>query len=543
MDPQSGFCKDTGIYHSKRVVPPLPSDLELSLPAFLQQQSCSNISSIAYVDFEGGTSVSYAQLHAHIKVAAAGLALRLGVRKGDVLLLVAPNSTQFVVLLQAALSIGAIVTTCNPLSLPLEIAKQASDCATKFVATTAALAHKIADLHLPLILLGEAQHATLPPHVSFSKLLSASAGNLPRIPIFQDDTAVLLYSSGTTGTSKGVMLSHRNLIAQAWFFMNRPDADGTTSTTSRVYLCIIPMFHAYGLAIFSSAALGKGCPIILLPKFDMLQMLSAIQEYKVTHLPSVPPVLLALAKSSLVGDYDLSSLREISVGAAPVSRELITAFKARFANVTVLQGYGLTESTAVGANTLTAEESQQFGSTGLLAPNIEAKIVNVDSGKPMPPNYPGEIWLRGPVIMKGYFARPEITATSVDQEGWLHTGDLGYIDSNGYLFIVDRIKELIKYNGYQVAPAELEAVLLSHPHIQDAAVVPYTDEKAGQIPMAYVVLAGEPILSEAEVINFVAQKVAPFKKVRRVAVVSSIPKSPSGKILRRQLVAKAASKL
>ncbi|KAH7365470.1 hypothetical protein KP509_18G030000 [Ceratopteris richardii] len=207
------------------------------------------------------------------------------------------------------------------------------------------------------------------------------------------------------------------------------------------------------------------------------------------------------------------------------------------------QGYGLTESTAVGANSLTVEESEEFRSTGLIASNMEAKIVDVDSKKPLPPNHSGEIWLRGPVIMKGYLDKPEETERAVDKEGWLHTGDLGYIDSDGFLFIIDRLKELIKYNGYQVAPAELEALLLSHPHIQDAAVVPYPDEEAGQIPEAYVVITRDSLLSAREVMDFISEQVSPHKKIRRVTFVSEIPKSPSGKILRRLLTMKAASKL
>ncbi|MCO5550529.1 hypothetical protein L7F22_004016 [Adiantum nelumboides] len=541
IDKRSGFCAGTGIFHSKRARLPLPSIPQLSLPAFLQQQSCGNSSSTAYIDFSSGSNISFAKLHAHIKAAAAGLALLLGVQKGDVLLLLAPNSIHFVIFLQAALLIGAIVTTSNPLSLPSEISRQVEQSSTKFIATTAVLTAKVAELHLPLILLGDVpQSACLPPHVPLSRLIAADASRLPSTPVYQDDTALLLFSSGTTGTSKGVIISHKNLIAQAVFFINRPV---TTGSCARVYLCFVPMFHAYGLVYFSSAILGKGVPTVILPKFDMVQMLVAIQKYSVTNLPLVPPVLLALAKSNLVEKYDLSSLREISVGAAPVSKDLVLAFKARFPDVVVLQGYALTESTSAGATSLTAEESQEISSTGLIAPNTEAKIVDVDSGNTLPPNHSGEIWLRGPTIMQGYLGQPEATASTIDKEGWLHTGDLGYINSNGFLFIIDRLKELIKYKGFQVAPAELEDVLLSHPLIQDAAVVPYPDEEAGQIPVAFVVLAGGAKLSAAETMSFVAERVAPYKKIRKVCFINSIPKTPSGKILRRLLIVQTGSKL
>ncbi|KAH7365465.1 hypothetical protein KP509_18G029500 [Ceratopteris richardii] len=543
IDSRSGFCAETGIYYSKRPLLPLPSTSELSLPAFLRQQSCSTSSDVAYIDFANGSQITYAQLHDRIKAVAAGLALLLRVQKGDVLLILAPNSIQFIVLVHAALSIGVVVTTSNPVSRPIEIIRQSATCSTKFIATTASLAHKVAELRLPLILLEDfpPRSISLPQHVPFGRLVSADADSLSPTPVYQEDAAMVLFSSGTTGFSKGVVITHRNLIAQAVLFWHRKNL--LPDCTRRVDLCFVPLFHAYGLIIFGCAAIGKGLTVVLLPKFDMVQMLLAIEKHRVTNLSLVPPVMLALVKTNLTETYDLSSLRIVSVGAAPVSKDLITAFKSRFPCVIVLQGYGLTESTAVGANSLTVEESEEFRSTGLIASNMEAKIVDVDSKKPLPPNHSGEIWLRGPVIMKGYLDKPEETERAVDKEGWLHTGDLGYIDSDGFLFIIDRLKELIKYNGYQVAPAELEALLLSHPHIQDAAVVPYPDEEAGQIPEAYVVITRDSLLSAREVMDFISEQVSPHKKIRRVTFVSEIPKSPSGKILRRLLTMKAASKL
>ncbi|MCO5573087.1 hypothetical protein L7F22_026852 [Adiantum nelumboides] len=203
----------------------------------------------------------------------------------------------------------------------------------------------------------------------------------------------------------------------------------------------------------------------------------------------------------------------------------------------------MTETTAVGTSLVTEEEATHFGSAGLLAANTELKIVDVDSLQPLPPNKKGELWIRGPTVMRGYFGRPSETAATIDEEGWLHTGDLGYVDAEGYIYIVDRLKELIKYKGFQVAPAELEAVLLSHPDIEDAAVIPFPDNEAGQIPIAFVVKNSHGALKEANVLEFVAEQVAPFKKIRRVIFVRSIPKSSSGKILRRELASAAMSKL
>jgi len=209
----------------------------------------------------------------------------------------------------------------------------------------------------------------------------------------------------------------------------------------------------------------------------------------------------------------------------------------------ISQDYRLTETMGVGTSTDTQEESRHYGTAGLLSPNTEAKIVDPDSGNPLPPNKRGELWLRGPYVMKGYFSNPEATTSALDADGWLRTGDLCFIDDEGYVFVVDRLKELIKYKGYQVAPAELEALLLSHPEITDVAVIPFPDKEAGQVPMAYIARKVGSTLSETSVINFVAQQVAPYKKVRHVAFVSEIPKTAAGKILRKDLIKLATSKL
>jgi len=236
-------------------------------------------------------------------------------------------------------------------------------------------------------------------------------------------------------------------------------------------------------------------------------------------------------------------LHTVICGGAPLSKESTEEFISRFPGVTITQGYGLTETMGVGGSTDTQEESRHYGTAGLLSPNTEAKIVDPVSGTPLPPNQQGELWLRGPFVMKGYFSNPEATTSTLDLDGWLRTGDLCYIDGEGYIFVVDRLKELIKYKGYQVAPAELEALLHSHPEITDVAVIPFPDKEAGQVPMAYIVRKAGSTLSETSVINFVAQQVAPYKKVRHVAFVNEIPKNAAGKILRKDLIKLATSKL
>jgi acyl-CoA synthetase (AMP-forming)/AMP-acid ligase II len=270
-----------------------------------------------------------------------------------------------------------------------------------------------------------------------------------------------------------------------------------------------------------------------MPRFDLDQFLQLMQDHKISRAYLVPPVVLALVKHPHVDNYDLSPLKVITCGAAPLSKELTAACSERL-DCTVNQGYGMTEMSPVTNLDGDDPESVKPGSIGPIVPNTEAMIVDVETREPLERNQQGEYWVRGPQRMPGYLNNPEATGESIDADGWYHSGDIGYIDDDDHVFIVDRVKELIKYKGMQVAPAELEAVLLGNDGITDAAVIPSPDEEAGEIPKAYVVTNGE--LSAAEIMAFVAAKVAPHKKIRAVEFVDKIPKSPSGKILRRLLV-------
>lgn len=363
----------------------------------------------------------------------------------------------------------------------------------------------------------------------------------------QNDAAALLYSSGTTGESKGVISSHRNMIAMVQVIIGRFRLDDeyqrSGGSLNNVFICTVPMFHIYGLVAFATGLLAAGATVVILPKFEMHDLLLAISKYKVSYFPLVPPILVAMVHNAdqIKKNYDLSSLRHVLSGGAPLGKEVIEGFMEKFPNVVIMQGYGLTESTAIGASTDCLEESRKYGTAGLLSPSTEAKIVDPVSGKSLGVNQTGELWLRGPTVMKGYFNNDEATASTLTSDGWLKTGDVCYIDDDGFLFVIDRLKELIKYKGYQVPPAELEALLLTHPEIADAAVIPFPDEKVGQFPMAYVVRKAGCTLSENEVMNFVAKEVAPYKKIRRVAFIESVPKNASGKILRKDLIKLATS--
>jgi len=529
VDPQSGFCKANGIYYSKRepvLLPPPHHPLDVITYIFSLQH---NMQQIAFIDGPSGTTLTYSALRLKVRALAAGLH-GLGIRKGDVVLVISPNSIALPCIHLAILSIGAILTTANPLSTEREIVTQVKDSKPVIAFTLSQLIHKLRATHIPIILI----QGTLESRcvTTLHDLLQSDLKDMPSIDIKQDDTATLLYSSGTTGKSKGVVSTHGNYIAAIAGNRVRYETEGC-----KMYICSMPLFHIYGLR-FLVCTLAAGATIVVPPKFDMEEILRSIERYRVTLLPTVPSVLAALAKSTGAQKYDLGSLQQISLGGAPLGKDVTLTFNAKFPRIQIRQGYGLTETTGAIAYTNSDEENRRNGTVGLLSDVVEAKVVDPDSAKPLPPNQRGELWLRGPTVMKGYFGNEHATATTLDSEGWLRTGDLCYFDEEGFLFVVDRLKDLIKYKAYQVAPAELEELLLSHPEISEAAVIPYPDQEAGQIPMAFVARSPSSNLSESDVINFVAEQVVHYKKIRRVAFTNSIPKNASGKILRKDLIEK-----
>ncbi|KAH9307325.1 hypothetical protein KI387_035236, partial [Taxus chinensis] len=511
VDPRSGYCNTNATFYSKRKPLNVPQEEYVDLPTFVSRHP--HTGKIALIDSSTGNKITFPQLWHNVKSLAAGLS-QSGVKMGDVVLLLSPNSIHFPIICMAIMSIGAVVTTTNPLNTPAEIAKQAADSHAVLAFVTPELANKLAATNLSLVLIPTLATRSLsdlvagdtpksPAIRSLLDLMAADPAKAPTVKISQDDTATLLYSSGTTGLSKGVISTHRNLISMVCVLLSRFNLSGTSNNS---FLCTVPMFHIYGLAAFACGLLASGSTIVVLSKFELGEMLGAIEKYGVTYLPLVPPILLALTKTEICRKFDLRSLHTVLCGGAPLSKESTEEFISRFPTIKLMQGYGLTETTAIGASTDTQEESRHYGTAGMLSPNTDAKIVDPDSGLALPPNHRGELWLRGPTIMKGYFSNPEATSSAMDQSGWLRTGDLCYIDTEGYVFVVDRLKELIKYKGYQVAPAELEALLLSHPEIADVAVIPFPDKEAGQVPMAYIVRKQGSTLSEASVIGFVAKQ-------------------------------------
>jgi acyl-CoA synthetase (AMP-forming)/AMP-acid ligase II len=489
----------------------------------------------ALIDGPSGRTYTYAQWAALSRRAAAGLARR-GFGKGDVLAIYSPNLPEYAIAFHAVALSGGINTTINPLYTVDELTYQLKDAGARYLITAppfldkALAAARAVGLKEVFVFGdgGEAEGAT-----PFAALL-AEEGPAPEPFTAPDiaprkDLVALPYSSGTTGLSKGVMLTHYNLVANLLQTAGALKEAGTDDTL----IAVLPFFHIYGLIVVLNLGLYHGSTIVTVPRFELESFLETLVKYGVTFASVVPPIVLALAKHPAVGKHDLSKIRMVFSGAAPLGSELAQTCSERLGCM-VFQGYGLTETSPVTHMNPADPARAKAGSVGFPLPNTECRIADLETGATLGTGETGEVCIRGPQNMLGYLNRPEATAAMIDREGWLHTGDVGYVDEDNHLFIVDRVKELIKFKGLQVPPAELEAVLLTHPAIADAAVIPSPDEEAGEVPKAFVVLRGAA--TPEEVLAYVAERVAPYKRVRRLEVVDQIPKSASGKILRRVLV-------
>ena len=489
----------------------------------------------ALIDGPTGRTLTYGQLADGIRRVAAGLHRR-GLRKGDVFAIYSPNLPEYGVAMMAVAALGGITTTANPLYTADELAKQLADCRARFLVTVPPFLDKAAEAAKKagveeIYVFGTAEGAR-----PFAELLQAG-DQMPAVRIDPgQDLVVLPYSSGTTGLPKGVMLTHKNLVANLCQCEGMQNFDGFAERD--VVMAVLPFFHIYGMVVIMMLGLAGGGTIVSMPRFDLAEFLGLVQKYKATVLPLVPPIVLGLVKHPMVAQFDLSSVRLVFSGAAPLGEDMARELSGKL-GCPVVQGYGMTEASPVTHLSPTRNAPMRPGSAGRIVPNTEVKIVGVDTLAEVPQGQEGELWIRGPQIMKGYLGKPEDTAACIDAEGWYHTGDVGYVDPDGYFFIVDRTKELIKYKGMQVAPAELEALLLTHPAVLDVAVVRKTDEEAGEVPKAWVVLkpddASRATSGEA-IMGWVAQRVAPHKRVRHVEFIDQIPKSASGKILRRVLI-------
>ncbi|KAL3649869.1 hypothetical protein CASFOL_006272 [Castilleja foliolosa] len=526
-NPNSGFSPETMIFHSLR--PPIslpPSTTPFSLPdyvfTFLNPHH-SLTSSL--IDAATGRRIPLPDLPRLVRTLASNLRSKFHLSKGDVAFVLSPNSIHVPVLYLSLLSLGAVVCPSNPLGSISEISHQINLSRPSIAFAAAEYAPKLPELRLGTVVLDS------PDFESLLILQSNRDDDAVRADdVFQNDAAAILYSSGTTGRVKGVELTHRNFIAG----IAGVRATRAARPSPAVTLCAVPFFHVYGFVLcIREVALGGS--VVVVSRRNPESILRAVEELKVTHLAVAPPTVVAMVKSAADEKYDLRSLEAVLCGGAPLANSVVERFMQRFPNVSMFQAYGLTETTGGITRAIGVNESQVIGSNGRLASNCQAKIVDPLTGHNLPPLEPGELWIQGPMVMKGYVGDKEATAAMLDSEGWLRTGDICYFDNQGFLFCVDRMKELIKYKGYQVPPAELENVLLSHPAIIDAAVIPFPDESAGQIPAAFVVRKPGSKVNGSEIMEFVAKQVAPYKKIRRIFFIDSIPKNAAGKVLRKQL--------
>ncbi|MFE9745355.1 AMP-binding protein [Saccharothrix saharensis] len=498
---------------------------QTSITSFVLRHAHEHGSRIATTDVSGGTSYTFAELASQIRRGARGLR-ELGFRKGDVLAVLAPNVPEYPIVYHAAALAGGIVVALNPLDTSDDLVDRLEEAGARFLVT---VPHEMPKVRAFLdrtdveqvVVLGEADGAT-----SFASLVAHDEIVETALDP-SEDVVTVLHSSGSTGLPKGVLLTHRNMIAKALLTsLVAPTGPGERA------LAMPPFHHAFGLSMMMNASLHQGTTLVTMERFDPEAFLRAIEEHRITRLYIVPTIAVLLAKSPLVDRFDLSSLRSIVSGGASLDPRIARLVRERI-GCDIGQGYGLTEAMV----SFMQSPDTTTGSVGRTAPGVECKIVDADTGEELGRGEHGEILIRGPHVMKGYLNAPEATRRVLEPDGFLHTGDLGYVDDNGELFIVDRIKELIKYKGQQVSPVELEAILMRHPKIADAAVIGVPDEESSEIPKGFIVTA--EVVTAQEIMDWVAERVAPYKKIRQIEFIDKIPRTPVGKIERRTLSARA----
>jgi acyl-CoA synthetase (AMP-forming)/AMP-acid ligase II len=479
---------------------------------------------VMLTDGPSGASFTGAAVIDRIRHLAGGLAAE-GVGPGTVIGLLAPNHPDYAVVFHAAALAGATVTTLNPTYTATEAAHQLKDSGAVLLVTipaflplaTAAIAGSAVR---EVVTIGEAPGLRCIDDLMGDPLTA-------QVPVDLDAHVLALpYSSGTTGLPKGVMLSHRNMVVNV--DQGLPLLDVQQGETTVAFL---PFFHIYGMNVLMNSYLARGAALVTMPRFDLEALLGHIQRHRVEKLYIAPPVAIALAKHPMIDQFDLSSLRIIMSAAAPLGADVAGAVSARL-GCKVIQGYGMTELSPL--THVVPHRSPRPGAVGVSAPNTVTRIVDPETGRDCEPDQPGEVWVKGPQVMIGYHNRPEATAAMV-QDGWLRTGDLGTVDVDGYLFIRDRLKELIKVKGFQVAPAEVEAELLGLKGVADAAVIGIPDDEAGERPMAFIVRQPGSEITEAEIITALRPRLASYKLPLGISFIDAVPKSASGKILRRVL--------
>ncbi|XP_076927251.1 4-coumarate--CoA ligase-like 9 [Bidens hawaiensis] len=510
VDPRNGFCSATKTFHSLRPPAPLPPPSQpLSITEYtlslLQSNGAFSYSTDFLIDSATGNRLSYVEFIRQVHSLSASLVNKFHLHtKNQVALIISPTSIHIPVIYFSLLYLGVTISPVNPVSTKSELTDLIRLSNPVIAFATSPVADKLpSSLPLTTITIDSPE---------FHSMLHNSTPNYTHVKVDQSNTAGILYSSGTTGRIKGVELTHRNFIAiTSASYHNKFTKDENTPELEpepepqTVSLFPIPLFHVFGMFMLIRVA-SLGQTLVLMERFDFNNMLKAVERYKVTYMPVSPPLMVAMSKSDLVPKYDLRSLVMVGCGGGPLGKEMAKGFKVRFPHVDIVQGFGLTETAGGVTGMRSPDECEHYGSAGRLSCNMEAKIANPETGEALSPMQQGELWLRGPTVMKGYVGDKEANAATMDSEGWLKTGDLCYFDYDGFLFIVDRLKELIKYKAYQVPPAELERYLQSIPEVVDVAVIPYPDEEVGQIPMAYVVRKPGSKISEGQIMEIIAKQ-------------------------------------
>lgn len=500
--------------------------------------------------------LSTSDLRQWCKRLAAGLQ-KAGLKPGDRVLLFSGNTLFFPVVFLGTIMAGGVFTGANPTYVPRELAYQLQDSGAKFLICneagldTGIKAADVAGMSHVKVFVFDNGYATLDNTGKgrgdvrhWSELLASTAEsrNFAWEELSSEEelnrTICLNYSSGTTGVPKGVMITHKNYVSNNQGVVRAaktmPNYEENKKTAR--WLCMLPMYHAYGQTYFCVGTVSRQIPTYVMQKFNFLKMLSYIEKYKITDLTMVPPIAVAMAKHPASKKCDLSSVRYIGSGAAPLGSEVSKEVEQLWpkGKMNMKQGWGMTEVTC-SACSWDLTKISKSNAVGELNPNIEAMIVDVASGSEVPRGQRGEFWVRGPTVMKGYWNKPDATKETLTADGWLKTGDVAYLDDEGHLFIVDRIKELIKVKGNQVAPAELEALLLEHPAVADAGVVGVTI-KGEELPRAYLVKRADQKVEAKDIQEFMNSRVARHKRLAGgVVFLDAIPKNPSGKILRKVL--------
>uniref|UniRef100_A0A1I8AD01 4-coumarate--CoA ligase 1-like n=1 Tax=Steinernema glaseri TaxID=37863 RepID=A0A1I8AD01_9BILA len=503
----------------------------------------------AFIDAENESDfITYGELHQTVYKIANYLN-KNGIKKGDIGSIVLPNSWHYAAFFLGMAAVGGATSGVSPMGTEYELNRQISDSKTSVILTekehlrtVQAAIRNLSHVKI-IIVIDSKDNDTFGQNVKHWKEVISCE------PIFdlnsvhfdlENDLIALPYSSGTTGVPKGVMITHKNynyLLAA----MQQHNVDYIypyiypgVDFRKEYGLAFLPFYHAYGFYMLSGS-MSRGVTELIMKRFNFELALKLVSKYKIKGLGSVPAIMVLLAKSPLVDKYDLSSLRALSSGGAPLSKSLCDEVMKRFPNViSVIQGYGMTEMTCA-SHAAKLDGEHCFGSVGQVIPGTEYKIANLSDGSMCKPGEKGELWVRGPQIMKGYLGKPKETAEAVDKDGWLHTGDVVYEDDNKNLFICDRIKELIKVSAYQVPPAELEGIILTHPNVADASVIGIPDRKHGELPRAYVVLKKKDGNLQ-EIVDFVKGKVSHYKQLKGgIESVDVLPRTPAGKVMRRVL--------